>query len=387
MVLIAAGVLLLSSAAARAAGAAGATVDTQGQGCKECHESVYKVAQEALYKHTVVQDKCEACHILQSSNIMGEGSKGFKSSDLNREVLLYLKGLPGMTDAGTSYLVEVKASDRYGRGSLKKKFNFKPTEVKAPLLEPSVVPAFVRVGVDNISVGGVFPEATISWTTNFYAATTLEYGTSLSYGNKVTTGSSGVAYYKEHVARLPELKRNKTYHFRITARDVTGRIFKSEDRSFTTRKNVKHKEVTLRPLSGNSNPVIEGIKVLSSADGIVGVVVTTSKPVRVALKAREDKETDSAAEVARHGKGFLSPKASRVDVCVGCHNQGISHPVGITANTRTTKVPEGLPTLPGGIITCNTCHTPHGGNLKFFARIDFDDATMCAQCHTTEPFI
>ncbi len=133
--------------------------------------------------------------------------------------------------------------------------------------------------------------------------------------------------------------------------------------------------------------VIEKIKPLRSIGGKLGIVVTVNRPVKVTLNALEDKNQGLTSKLERHGKGFISPKATRIDVCVGCHNQGISHPVGITANTHTTKIPEGLPTLPGGIITCNTCHTPHGGNKKFLARIDFKDTTMCAQCHTKEPFI
>jgi predicted CXXCH cytochrome family protein len=382
MFLLVAGVFLLSSAAISAVN----TADTQELGCKECHENIYKAAAEMVYEHSVVTDNCGACHILSASNIKGEGTKSFKSSDLSEEVLLYLKGLPGIKSVGTSYLIEVEASDRYGRLSQKETLNFKPTEIEDAFLKSSVRPVFDKISVDNISVEGIFPEATISWETNVYATTTLEYGLTLSYGSKAFTGKRRVAYYKKHVARLPELKRNKTYHFRITARDVSGRLFKSRGQSFTTKESVKYNSAAQQSLE-DTPPVIEGIKLLRSAGGKVGVVVASSKPVRVTLNARENKSSNDSKLVVRHGAGLTSPKTSRVDVCVGCHNQGISHPVSITANTRTTRVPTDLPTLPGGIITCNTCHYPHGGNLKFFARIDFEDTTMCAQCHTTEPFI
>ncbi|VAV84143.1 hypothetical protein MNBD_DELTA01-772 [hydrothermal vent metagenome] len=386
MVLLVTGVFLLSAAAADAVIGVGSG---GGQGCTECHQSIYDDALAMPYGHSVVRDNCAICHIRGVVRIKNEGSKSLKSSDFSDEVLIYIKQPRGRVSTGISYSIEVEASDKYGKLSKVEKLDFKLDEVEGSLLQSSTRPVFERVGVDNISVKGIFPEATISWTTNVYATTTLEYGTDPGYGYKAFTGKSRVAYYKKHSARLPQLKKNKTYHFRVTGRSVSGRLFKSRPQRFVvTAEGSARGHMALEPVTEEDiEPVIEEVRPLRSSGGKLGIIVTVNKPVRVTLTAREEKEAGLTAEVERHGKGFLSPKATRIDVCVECHNQGISHPVGITAKTDTTKVPEGLPTLPGGIITCNTCHTPHGGDKKFLARIDFKDTTMCAQCHTKEPFI
>ncbi|OGP25990.1 MAG: hypothetical protein A2067_00630 [Deltaproteobacteria bacterium GWB2_42_7] len=69
-----------------------------------------------------------------------------------------------------------------------------------------------------------------------------------------------------------------------------------------------------------------------------------------------------------------------------CHAQGASHPVGIMSKGPKTKIPAELPTVEGGIITCVTCHYAHGGNKRYFARLDFQ-RDMCMACHTGAPFI
>lgn len=394
MLLLATGISLGSVVAANSA-------DTKGQGCKACHEDVYEAADAMTYGHSVVQDNCGVCHIQKaggsssSSSAKSDDTKSLKSSDISGEVLFYLKRLPVGASGDASYLVEVEASDKYGRMSQKKKHSFKPDEIEDSLIQSSVRPAVENIGVAELSLDGIFPEAILAWETTVFATTTLEYGTDLSYGHKVFTGKPRVAYYKEHKVRLPELKRNKVYHYRVTARDLSGRIFKSRDQSFSTSADAKHIKARVSDAilamdrNGEDDPVVEKIKAIRSVGGKVGVVVTASKPVRVSLTAREEEKEsdDGGVAIERHGLGFLSPKASRIDACVECHNQGASHPVGITARTRKTKVPKGLPTLPGGIITCNTCHTPHGGDKKFFARIDFKDTTMCAECHITGPFM
>ncbi len=380
MVLLVAGVCLFATGVASALSSPG--VDAQG--CKECHQSVYDDYDDMLFSHSVVVDNCAICHIKGQVQIKASADSSLHSSDFSKEVLIYIKRSRASSVTGSSYHVEVEVSDRFGKVTKAEALDFEMADIDASLLGPSVRPVFERIEVDNISVAGIFPEATISWTTNVYATTTFEYGLDLGYDFKVFTGKARLAYYKKHSVRLLQLKKNKTYHFRITGRSISGRIFKSRPQRFVVSAGGV---ASAQEAAQEGELVIEKIRPLRSTGGKLGIVVTVNRPVKVTLNAREDKKLGLTSELERHGKGFISPKAMRIDVCVGCHNQGISHPVGITANTETTKVPKGLPTLPGGIITCNTCHTPHGGNKKFLARIDFSDVTMCSQCHTKEPFI
>jgi len=56
--------------------------------------------------------------------------------------------------------------------------------------------------------------------------------------------------------------------------------------------------------------------------------------------------------------GLNVGKELAINACYRCHSSdvlGLSHPVG-SAEKPTIKIPDDLPTLKGGIITCVTCH-------------------------------
>lgn len=75
-----------------------------------------------------------------------------------------------------------------------------------------------------------------------------------------------------------------------------------------------------------------------------------------------------------------SGKEAGIDACLErCHRQGASHPVGVTSKGN-IRIPNSLPTAEGNIMTCVTCHTPHGGKAKYLARIDFK-RDICVLCH------
>ena len=110
------------------------------------------------------------------------------------------------------------------------------------------------------------------------------------------------------------------------------------------------------------------------------IKLLTDKTVKAYLVVNE------SAEIGKHGFGLAPASVSQIDVCVKCHSQGASHPVGIKSNGPKTKIPSELPTIEGGMITCVTCHYPHGGEKKYFARLDFA-RDLCIACHTGEPYI
>jgi predicted CXXCH cytochrome family protein len=71
-----------------------------------------------------------------------------------------------------------------------------------------------------------------------------------------------------------------------------------------------------------------------------------------------------------------------IDACYQCHpaeELGVSHPVGVRPSAKTV-IPDDLPTLTGGILTCSTCHDPHGGIRRYFARKDIKK-DICVSCH------
>jgi predicted CXXCH cytochrome family protein len=66
------------------------------------------------------------------------------------------------------------------------------------------------------------------------------------------------------------------------------------------------------------------------------------------------------------------------ETCLACHpgNKGRDHEVGIVSKMPDNKLPLGE----GDIITCATCHEPHGKTKeKALLRMNFND--LCKSCH------
>lgn len=77
------------------------------------------------------------------------------------------------------------------------------------------------------------------------------------------------------------------------------------------------------------------------------------------------------------------PEVLTIDVCYSCHpagGLGTSHPVRIYATGNDTVVPDTLPTVKGGMITCVTCHAPHGAPGKNLVREEIK-TKLCVACH------
>jgi predicted CXXCH cytochrome family protein len=209
-----------------------------------------------------------------------------------------------------------------------------------------------------------------------YTNSIVEYGLTPRYGEWTSTGDS---YGLGHRVTLTGLRHGKKYHYRVMARDVWGNMAYSGDHELDTTLDTGDEK---RAEVDKGVPVFEDGSVVRTEDGLFVFSGSASKPSKVILKLQElRKEKDK-----EHGLGFLSEEYSKIDVCVKCHHQGISHPVGVSASGPDVKTPEGLPTLPGGIITCVTCHFPHGGEKQYFARMDFM-RDLCIKCHIKDVFL
>jgi hypothetical protein len=72
--------------------------------------------------------------------------------------------------------------------------------------------------------------ATITWTTDELATSTISYGTSTAYGS--TTASTTLV--TSHSTQLTGLTASTTYHFRLNVADATGNLATSSDLTFFT---------------------------------------------------------------------------------------------------------------------------------------------------------
>jgi peptidoglycan hydrolase-like protein with peptidoglycan-binding domain len=101
---------------------------------------------------------------------------------------------------------------------------------------PSIIPTDSTPPViTDIAVVSVLPnEATIIWTTDELSHSTLEYGTSLSYGQTVTlSATAGLA----HLAALIGLSANTTYYYCVHSTDLFNNHSSSCGQQFITAQN------------------------------------------------------------------------------------------------------------------------------------------------------
>ncbi|MBE0616824.1 MAG: hypothetical protein IH608_02700 [Proteobacteria bacterium] len=77
------------------------------------------------------------------------------------------------------------------------------------------------------------------------------------------------------------------------------------------------------------------------------------------------------------------PEELTIGVCDSCHpasTQGTPHPVRVYPKRGSTEVPEDLPTLQEGMVTCATCHAPHGAPGRPLLRATVV-TKLCVSCH------
>ena len=85
--------------------------------------------------------------------------------------------------------------------------------------------------ISSISSGSpTNSSATITWTTNENASSTVAYGTTTSYGS----ASSSASFVTSHSITLSGLSPSTTYHYQVQATDSLGNVATSSDQTFTT---------------------------------------------------------------------------------------------------------------------------------------------------------
>ena len=83
----------------------------------------------------------------------------------------------------------------------------------------------------NVSVSGIgLTNAIVTWQTNENANSTVEYGTTTSYGSFITAG----AMAETHSISLSGLSPGTVYHYIVVSVDLAGNSAESPDSTFTT---------------------------------------------------------------------------------------------------------------------------------------------------------
>jgi predicted CXXCH cytochrome family protein len=98
------------------------------------------------------------------------------------------------------------------------------------------------------------------------------------------------------------------------------------------------------------------------------------------LSESESDRTRPVDETSPH-PDLRSPEDLAITVCYQCHPDtalGNSHPVRLFGG-RDVRIPLDLPTV-DGMLTCVTCHNPHGSEGKMLVR-ETIKTKLCVACH------
>lgn len=228
-----------------------------------------------------------------------------------------------------------------------------------------------------------------------------------SQWRKTMIFASSEGWHAKHVAPLMGLSDSKAYRFRIVRSN-------SPKPGTGTQEASKWLGLVPAEMQESSSPAEKNIEISGAA--IDSILSSSIQGVGKAMLIRWQSRSESfgwielqevegvslqqldanpatkktfAQATSKRGKEkhplLVSSEYATIDLCYTCHPQssmGTSHPVRIYSKQSETRIPESLPTGKGGMLTCVTCHEPHGGKGKALVR-DLITTRLCVACHYT----
>ncbi len=335
--------------------------------CLTCHEEMYVKATSYTNLHTVAINDCTKCHYFEASK---DNSTRMASRTFQKDMIFLLGDL---TKEDKDYLIQINARDTDRNPAKTMIVNTSEEEI---LNDPEKL--YELGEISNIRTESVqkkiFAKAVISWDTDVPTAFEVEYGTSTKHRKVLTSNKT---YSREHKVALTGLRHKSKHTFTITSRDMNGKTLRSEEYSFDTSRAFDLANIEAGTAGDQTpEPEIFNVELMNiGKKKDVFIRILSNEPVKVNLSVTEFK-----GEETRPCNKFTQTRTSTIKVCEECHAQNASHPVGVRSKNPDINIPEELPVIENGVITCVTCHFPHGGDTAYFLRIKFSKE-ICVKCH------
>ncbi len=328
-----------------------------GKTCQQCH-SPNKLVPNSFYLHKpFMEGHCEKCHggtfskkVIDLKNI-----KWFLSRHNNR---------------GTSYILLSPRLEKYDLvfqiEDFEQQFILLPSE--APNLPNlSIHPQILETQFCGLEQGP-WIEAKICVKTN---VPTEVY---ISCGDNIEGYSEG-DYFTNHEILLTKIKENQTYICTVNAKDILGNSAPSKTFSF----NASNSQNFLKDSLNSSKKI--SVKLYRSPSGELILAITSDKDIDWRLGGVGTGSLDpSVKEKIKDHPKINSLKWSSIDACYTCHPKnrlGVSHPVDVSLS-KDMSIDKDIP-LQNGVITCASCHNPHGSIYPSYLRKKGE--ALCLSCH------
>ena len=194
----------------------------------------------------------------------------------------------------------------------------------------------------------------------------------------------------EHLVSLRNLNPENGYRFRLQIAEVQASpLFTSLWLGLRPTELLppEIREISLNgKMTGNNNPSISSLNITSIAADTLLISWETRQPLFSWLELQEldgvEFTVAGNGEAVKPGHPQLRERSEQaINACYQCHPEstlGTSHPVRLYGG-RDVRIPEELPTV-DGMLTCVTCHDPHGAPGKMLVREEIK-TKLCITCH------
>jgi predicted CXXCH cytochrome family protein len=222
---------------------------------------------------------------------------------------------------------------------------------------------------------GIRLSAKIGWNTDTLTDATVHYG------EKELSESSEPQkrFGRQHQVELHNLKADTTYRFVAVSSDLFGRSQVSEPVTFSTRDSLAaspRNDPMYNILPAEKQAVMECRFSRSGSKYFIELDLVQPSSIYVGSKALPRGQRMPADEF--HA-GLRNLEGSSLRACLNCHTRH-DHPLNVSPQKPGISIPTEFPTLPGGRITCTSCHMPHGSDFYFLTRRP-PEKELCSNCH------
>ncbi len=328
-----------------------------GKSCDQCH-SVDKIAPEAIYFHSPFsQNKCEKCH----------GTSSAEEIDLeNVEIKWFLKK---EFLGGKAYFLLPKRLKNYTLIFDAKELK-KPIVLSKPINLPKSKekPTIQKIWLCGLSKG-LWLEVDICVITN----KPTEVYISCDGIEKSSEGE----YFTYHQIELARIKKDRYYQCKISAKDIFGKVSIIENFSFSPKGSIIPVSV------GKAKKIYAKLYQSPDKELLLSVNADGRTKFRLGIVKNFSGQGILKVENVKDHPVLSSLRWAALEACYQCHNKrtlGASHPVGIPLKQGMNL--RGFLPIYDGVITCATCHNPHGGLESNYLRQQGPE--LCINCHTTK---
>ncbi len=367
LVILATAIIILSILTSSPVSSKAAPGESGKSECIECHKDVYDKASNSPYTHSIVLSDCKICHIEEETSEFLPPKTLLETSTPLNNFILHLENL----EKDKTYKAELILFNEDNNRS--EPFILKVTPSKAKDYSNRFKPlkSLPEVSPEEIT-RGIFTSVTLFWETDTPATTSVECYKKDSKESPIKIETPGV-YSWIHRVKISGLSYKNTYVCEALSEDLFGKRVRSPEITIDTSKEKIKKEkeldLTIKPTLKRA----EFFKIEGREGIFLWIETNTPSYCSVSFSEREEK----TREVTRH---FTLGRYATIEACGNCHTFTVSHPIGVKATEENVRIPEDMFTIEDGIITCATCHSPHGSDKPFLARFDFRK-DLCLKCH------